>query len=187
MSVVIIVDHDEAGDLDAMQAATGAAQRHRLYCQLVQTSGPAALATMRAELPLLRSWCGPAGGAAGGGPDALQREWLGALARRAAAAGARSGDAGLAVFSCTGRGAGMHGAPAAEARLIDEVLARRVPFAGAYVNGEMGPIAKGGYCGWAASGEVRRRGPLLQAGRRAEAVLMPSVLQGFTTMLGMMA
>jgi hypothetical protein len=193
LSAVIVVDNDEAADLNLMVEATGSAQRHRLYCQLVATSGAAALRVMRSELPLLRRICGPAAarrgsasGGPGGGGDALRREWLQALGRSAAAAGARSGDCGLAVFSCTGRGASMHGHQAAEARLIDEVLLQRVPFAGLYVNGELGPITKGGYCGWAASGVVVQEGGLsLQAGRRAEAMPMPSVLQGFTTILGM--
>jgi hypothetical protein len=187
-AVVLQVDHDEAGDLDVMMKEVEGAQRHRLCCQVVAGSGPAALEVMRRELPLLRSMCRHEGDEGGevGCWRALEQEWRAVLQRSALAVGARSGSAGLSVFSCTGRGRGMHKCAAAEAAAIDQALQRGVPFAGAYCNGELGPIMKAGYCGWGSGEEVAGQEGLVQAGRGAAPTFMSSVLQGFTTMFGMM-
>lgn len=61
----------------------------------------------------------------------------------------------VAVFSCVGRGDGVYAGGedgGCEARAADEALGGRVPFVGAYLNGEIGPHVRNGYVGWAFAG-----------------------------------
>jgi hypothetical protein len=81
-----------------------------------------------------------------------------ALSRGAVASGARSGLAGVAVCSCTGRGQALYAdgaeAPAtafgavSEAQIVDAVGRAGLPFVGAYVSGELGPEVRHMCSGW---------------------------------------
>eukprot|EP00798_Chlamydomonas_sp_ICE-L_P015740 gene15740-21861_t len=64
----------------------------------------------------------------------------------ARAAGARSGPMALCMFSCTERGSIAFGTDMKES----EVLGSEQPFIGAYVGGELGPVA-GAHCKWVVS------------------------------------
>jgi small ligand-binding sensory domain FIST len=60
------------------------------------------------------------------------------LAREAAALGGRRA-AGALLFTCTGRGARMFGAPDHDAGLLAQTLGQ-VPVAGFFCDGELGPV-----------------------------------------------
>lgn len=80
------------------------------------------------------------------------------LASAARRAGARAAPAAVIAFSCTGRGLGIYGAPGQEAALLDEATGGAMPLAGMYCEGEIGPLIRNGYVGWAATSRVASGG-----------------------------
>jgi len=96
-----------------------------------------------------------------------------AAARSAAAVGARSGPLAVAAFACNGRGKALYGALGREAQLLDEAFGGRLPFAGMFCGGEVGPRVHGGRAGWS---EQRRSDDGLSFGGKG------AVFQGYTSM-----
>lgn len=98
---------------------------------------------------------GPAGDVVGAGR--AMSDCYDALSRGAAASGARSGLAGVAVCCCTGRGQALYAEGAegtsafgavSEAQIVDAVGRAGLPFVGAYVSGELGPEVRHMCSGW---------------------------------------
>lgn len=146
-----------------------------LCCQVVGTRGPACAGTIRRclsqMLPALHQHTpvtasaataaratAPTSAAGGVGAGRAMADCYDALSRGAVASGARSGLAGVAVCSCTGRGQALYAdgaeAPATafgavcEAQIVDAVGRAGLPFAGAYVSGELGPEVRHMCSGW---------------------------------------
>lgn len=131
-------------------------------------------------------------------------DYYAALARCAAASGARSGLQALTVCSCTGRGQGLYcGAPGAaaaaglegvvassggdceygdvcEARIIDSVSGGSVPFVGVYVAGELGPEVQHMCRGWCKPLAGHSGGGGSNSG--GEGSRQVAEMQGFTSM-----
>lgn len=66
---------------------------------------------------------------------------LRALVTEHAALRRQSPSAGVLLFSCLGRGQGLYGQPDHDSSLVRELLGARVPIAGFFGNGEIGPVA----------------------------------------------
>lgn len=99
---------------------------------------------------------GQAGAVSSASAGRAMQDCYGALARGAAASGARSGLQGLFVASCTGRGQSLYAesddaaafGQVYEAQIIDSVGQAGVPFVGVYVSGELGPEVQHMCAGW---------------------------------------
>ncbi|GLI61526.1 hypothetical protein VaNZ11_003907 [Volvox africanus] len=117
-------------------------------CQLADITPHGCRLHLQAELPVLRSVCSSYPLLLGGRLEPCSWEGYAVMQQAAMRSGARAGPVAMVVFSCTGRGREIFGDTECEARIADQVLQKRVPFVGAYCNGELGPHVRHGYVGW---------------------------------------
>lgn len=164
----------------------------RLAVQLVENSHEASRRVLQQQLPRLRRPTGKGNtsgthetAAAAQSDGDLTASYYALCRENALAAAVRTGPAAALMFACTGRGAAFYGETGVEARLVDGIFNREVPFAGMFAGGEIGPPVAGGMLGRTSCPPGSSSGDNDSVG--ASPMGTASELQGYTSMIAVIS